>query len=1098
MQLSPKNAGIRTKLITIFIAIKVLPLIALAWVAWQGIQFLGTNISSNLSQMTTQMQTTVSSVGQLALDESEQALDQQAQEAIERQTTATASAVADFLYSIDQDIAHVALLEPNQTVYRNFLSTKKRDLPQHAPWKINSMGTAWEPTELTTDTNSSVTAKNKNNTKQFHYRPPRSAGRYRSRPLFLEISFIDLEGNEKVKITTSDLVSTELKNISDQKNTWISSEHYFSKLASLKNNDIYVSKVIGAYVKSPIIGPFTPEQAAKRNIPFKPEEAAYAGKENPLGKHFQGLIRWLKPVVRNGERIGYVSLALDHNHLMAFTDHLVPTSERFSEISDANSGNYAFMWDYKGRNISHPRDYFIVGYDPKTGNQIPSWLDKNTHEKWLASGESFANYMKNAPIFSNQSLSIKPSLKQIKQGQLALDCRYLNFAPQCSGWMDLTRHGGSGSFVIFWSGLWKLTTAAAIPYFTGQYGETARGFGFVTIGANIDEFHLPATKTKIKIDEVLLTENQKLANQHQDMQAAIQETLSGLLYQLSASTLLMILIVIGIGIWMASYLTKRILHLIYGLKQFKVGDFTYRFKIDSQDEMGMLAHSLNSMANTVDSAVSNLHDQMAKRHTIEQKLAQSKSDLERTVESRTLELKEANDKLIAENDVRKKAEKRLSFMARYDDLTGLANRTLFQDHLTMAIAQGHRTSTKVGLLFIDLDKFKEINDTLGHGAGDDLLIIIANTLGGSIREGDTAARLGGDEFALVVTHVVDNDQLIDMAERIRNELTQNFTVRNQSTQIGCSIGIALYPDDAERSDQLLKNADIAMYQAKQHGGNSYQFFLNEMQKTVRLNKTLEKELSYAISHSELTIHYQPKIDIKSSTIIGAEALVRWNHPTRGLLGPYEFIPIAEKYGLIQRLGEYVLNQACRQNRQWQESGYQKIQMAVNFSAIQLRMPNMLKQIVQVLHESNLEPGFFEVEVTETTIMHDQETILNLIGQLQSLGVCVSIDDFGTGYSSFGRIKEFSFDVLKIDRSFIQGIGNSSDNAIVRAMIRMGHSLDSKLIAEGVETTDQLDFLRREGCDQYQGYYYSKPVPADEFTALLANDLSPGTARQSSN
>ncbi len=1089
MHVFPKNAGIRAKLVTIFILIKVLPLIVLAWLVWQGIQQLESTLSGNISKMAAEMRATVSNVGKHALDKSVLALDKQAQESIERQTIATASAVADFLHSIDRDISFVASIEPNGAAYRDFVNRRRRDVPVHRPWQISADGSAWEPSSESMRVSHEVKARVADNAKEFHYRPPDAAFRSESRPLYLEASFVNLDGIEQIRVTTSDLMPSDLRDVADRTNTWLMAESYFTELQSLRDDEIYVSDVIGAYVKSPIIGPFTPKRAKEGNIRFTPKLAAYAGKENPVGRRFQGLVRWVKPVIKDGARIGYATIALDHTHLMTFTDHFLPTTERFSEISDPGSGNYAFMWDHKGRNISHARDYFIVGYDPKTGKPVPPWLDKETHQRWTGSGLPFDEFIEFEPTFKEQSLKRKPAIRQIADGQVALDCRYLNFAPQCAGWWNLTQYGGSGSFVIFWSGLWKLTTAAVIPYFTGQYGNTPRGFGFVTIGANVHEFHLPATEAKKQIDEVVLMEDQRLSEKQKAIDSFIQSSRERLTYELSTSTLVMILFVVIIGIWMASYLTRRILHLTEGLTLFRAGNLKYRFEIGSEDEMGKLARSFNAMANTIDDAVINLRQQISKRETVERELAESNRNLESIVESRTLELKESNRKLTLENEERKRAEACMTLMAQHDDLTGLANRALFRDHLNVALAQAGRSSEQVALFFIDLDKFKEVNDRLGHDVGDKLLIDVAKLIDDSVREGDTAARLGGDEFAMVLAHVSDSGDLADVAQRLIDRLTGRFNIGNHTVQIGCSIGIALYPDDANDFDDLVKHADVAMYQAKERGGGNYQFFIAEMQKAVESYKNATKDLRNAIDGGELLLHYQPKIDIGSGRLVGAEALVRWNDPRRGMVFPSEFIPIAEKGGLIDQLGECVLREACRQSKIWQESGYRPFRIAVNASTIQLHHPEMVDHLSRALRDFELAPRWLEVELTESTLMLDQDKTADTIRKLQALEVCVSIDDFGTGYSSFGRLKQLSFDAIKIDRSFIHGIGNENDEAIVKAIIAMGHTLNTKLIAEGVEAVDQLEFLRREGCDQAQGYYFSRPIPADEFVYLLSMQSS---------
>ena len=339
---------------------------------------------------------------------------------------------------------------------------------EHPPWRLSADKTHWEPVQPLQPAASQVGPEAPDNRKDFHYSPPTTTGA-ENRPLYHEMSFVDLTGQEKIKISATDLLPKRLHNIAQKKNTWCQAETYFAELNSLGPGEIYVSQVIGPYLPSPLIGPYIPARAAKANIPFAPEKAGYAGKENPVGKRFQGIIRWATPVFKGKRKIGYVTLALDHTHIMEFTDHAVPTTQRFSDISDAGSGNYAFMWDDKGRNISHPRDYFIVGYDPKTGEEATPWISNDLHELWQQSGGSFPWFEQHAPTFHEQSLSKKPITALTQSGMLGLDCRYLNFAPQCSGWYSLTQHGGSGSFLIYWSKLWKLTTAAAIPYHTGRY-----------------------------------------------------------------------------------------------------------------------------------------------------------------------------------------------------------------------------------------------------------------------------------------------------------------------------------------------------------------------------------------------------------------------------------------------------------------------------------------------------------------------------------------------------------------------------------------------------------------------------------------------------
>ena len=591
--------GIRWKLITIFILIKVIPLLVLAWFAWKQIQNLSDEVSQRASQMAASMQTTVTQVGETAVADSVAALDQRSREAIERLTTDTARAVADFLYQRDDDIRFAALLEPSETQYRQFLTTRTREFIAHEEWVLNAEADAWIPAQSTAPDTAEVHIQLEENQKNFHYRPPEHIGKAIRRPLYLEMSYVDLQGQERIKVTTSPLMSPELRDISRRENTWIKAETYFPELKTLKPGEIYVSQVIGPYVPSKIIGPYTPARAAKAGISYAPGEAGYAGKENPVGKRFQGLIRWATPVSRAGRISGYVTLALDHTHIMEFTDHLVPTEERYSAISDAASGNYAFMWDYQGRSISHPRDYFIVGYDPDTGELVAPWMEQAIYDQWQASGLPISQFLAQIPIYHDQGHDKKPALEQAKQGLLGLDCRYLNFAPQCAGWHNLTQYGGSGSFVIFWSGLWKLNTAATIPYYSGQYGRSPRGFGYVTIGANVDEFHRPAAETKQHLNHLISVQDKRMQEQQSAMQATMSTSLAVTSRDLTLYTLAMIIIVIAIAVWMASYLTSRITSMIQGIRRFQNGDMSHRLQVDSADEMGQLTLSLNAMAKSV-------------------------------------------------------------------------------------------------------------------------------------------------------------------------------------------------------------------------------------------------------------------------------------------------------------------------------------------------------------------------------------------------------------------------------------------------------------------------------------------------------------------
>jgi signal transduction histidine kinase len=608
MKLPALLGGIRGKLIAIFVLIKVVPLVLLAWFAWHAAQQLGDEVSSRAAEMADNMLDSIKSVGKTVTDDSIRALDLRSREAIEALTTDAAKEIADFLYDRDRDIRQAATLETTEASFRRFLSERNRPLYQHGRWKLAEDGKSWVP-EKPIQREAKVTRPIlPDNAKDFHARPPEYFGESEQRPLFVEMSFVDLNGQETIKIITGNLTEKALKNVAERANTFVRAETYFAELKKLKPGEIYVSDVIGAYVPTEQIGPYLPATLEKAGKPFQPEQSAYAGTENPVGKRFRGIIRWATPVLKNGKIAGYVTLALDHDHIRQFSDRLMPTEERYTPIADAIKGNYAFIWDYKSRSISHPRDYMIAGYDPQTGKPATPWLDEALYAEWQASGKPSDEFLAGIPPFRDQSLKRKPAKEQAKAGIVGLDCRYLNFSPQCDGWNAVTEHGGSGSFLIFFSGLWKLTTAAAIPYYTGQYGKTPQGFGFVTIGANVDEFHKAASETAGKINALVTEKDQSFKAQRSDMLGDIQKSLTSTAIGLWGSTVLMILLVIGIAIWMASLLTRRITLMISGIRAFQNGALERRLEVHSNDEMGELARSFNGMADSVEESFKRLEE----------------------------------------------------------------------------------------------------------------------------------------------------------------------------------------------------------------------------------------------------------------------------------------------------------------------------------------------------------------------------------------------------------------------------------------------------------------------------------------------------------
>jgi diguanylate cyclase (GGDEF)-like protein/PAS domain S-box-containing protein len=434
---------------------------------------------------------------------------------------------------------------------------------------------------------------------------------------------------------------------------------------------------------------------------------------------------------------------------------------------------------------------------------------------------------------------------------------------------------------------------------------------------------------------------------------------------------------------------------------------------------------------------------------------------------------------------RSRVEERTRFLALHDSLTGLPNRTLFLDRLQRALAEAQRYGRRAGLLLLDLDQFKDINDMLGHTAGDQLLVEVARRLQACVRTSDTVARLGGDEFALILSETHRPEDAAAVARKAMHVMAETFRLDDQEMHATTSIGIAIGPADGEDPSQLLRAADMALYRAKAEGRNGFRFYAAEMSAQVEARKALERDLRLALAHDRLKLEFQPQLEFATGGIVGAEALVRWQHPKLGPLPPAQFIPLAESCGLIVPLGAWVLREACRQTRFWRDAGLPHLPMAVNLSLAQCRSSDLASSTRRVLELSGLEPSALELEVTESLFLSPGSSHLNDLYRLHAEGVRVSIDDFGTGYSSLGRLRQLPVDQIKIDRSFIAGLGRSRDaEAIVCAVIRLGRSLGLRVLAEGVETSAQCAFLRNEGCDAVQGFHIGRPLPAGRFAALL--------------
>jgi diguanylate cyclase (GGDEF)-like protein/PAS domain S-box-containing protein len=436
------------------------------------------------------------------------------------------------------------------------------------------------------------------------------------------------------------------------------------------------------------------------------------------------------------------------------------------------------------------------------------------------------------------------------------------------------------------------------------------------------------------------------------------------------------------------------------------------------------------------------------------------------------------------------AEERLVHQATHDSLTGLPNRTMLQERLRQAVTRARRSGCRVATLFVDLDRFKDVNDTLGHRIGDELLREISGRLMRVVRESDLLVRLSGDEFMVVLEQVVDLDAPRIVASKLLEEICHPSLIEGHEIHVSASIGISLFPDDAGDVEALLKNADMAMYRAKEMGKNAYQIFSSDLAEQSASMRLMENSLRTAVARGEFELHYQPKVDMQNGRIVGAEALLRWHHPARGLVLPGEFMHLAEETGLVHDIGNWVLDHAFAQIRRWHLEGHTHLHLAINLAAGQFRATHLAERIAERIQREGCDPASIEVEVTETGMLRDPEGVGHTLSALRDIGVSVAIDDFGTGFSSLSHLKRFPIDTLKIDKSFVaEVLIDKDDKAIISAVIALARALDIRVVAEGVEAIEQRDLLAGLGCDAYQGFLYSAAVPAAQFEALLAREAA---------
>ncbi len=491
--------------------------------------------------------------------------------------------------------------------------------------------------------------------------------------------------------------------------------------------------------------------------------------------------------------------------------------------------------------------------------------------------------------------------------------------------------------------------------------------------------------------------------------------------------------------------------------------------------------------------IDKLHDEIIQNELARKKIIDTQHALEETVGLRTKELADTNEILIDEINERRRIEHNLKHLAHHDVLTNLPNRLLLDARLSHAIERAKRENLQVAVLFIDLDHFKTVNDSLGHEVGDKLLISVSNRLTNCIREDDTVARLGGDEFVVIIEQVHDIDDLGPLLKKIMNVTSGIIPISDHEISISASIGISIYPDDGKTPEQLMRNADSAMYHVKDNGRHKYHFYTKELTATAYNRVILETDLKRAIKQGQIVVYYQPQISLISKEITGVEALVRWQHPDLGLLPPNQFLFIAEQAGLLNDIGEAVLKTACKQMVKWKKMGMPINTIAVNIAGSQIHNTDLVQIVSDTLKETGCNKKWLELEITEDFIIKKSRQAIITLQKLRDLGISLAIDDFGTGYSSLSYLKQLPINKLKIDRSFVKDIDHATeDAALVQAIIAMGKSLNLKLIAEGVENGSHEIFLSAHGCDYAQGYYYSKPVPAEEIEKLFLIDSEDGS------
>ncbi len=841
---SMKNLSIRVKLLLIFIFFKIIPLLILAGISIYGFIEIKKLFKDNASHINRFTQRHLAEIADLSISDAIKSLDKKSQQIMEKESVALANNIANFLKYRDEDIIELSQNTITQDALEKFYQSKKRAIYTDSKAHYDPILDKWQ---IDHPPNTSPVAQKQDilvdNQKEFHkaiHHP------YHTKviPLYKEVAFYTPEGQEVYKVSSID---STLHHISDSYQTYLHAEHYFERAKRLKKGEIYVSRVIGNYVRSPIIGSFTRANAEKEGIPFQPEKYAYAGIENPVGKKFSGIIRYITPVYQGKTLKGYLSMALDHAHIMNFTDYYNPLGTDMLAIPDAGSGNYAFMWDNYFRCISHPRDYFIIGFDAKTGEEIPGWVDASLADAFKKTQQKdLKTFLAKQPYFDRQTLKKKPYLGQKRRGEIGLDCKYLNFAPQCQGWRSLVNDGGYGSFIIYWSGVWKLTTAAAIPYYTGDYNQSKIGFGFVTLGANIDRFHDAAIATSKKIATIVEGQNDKIQTTIKEISSTVLDFIQKQLNYMELFTLILLILAVYVAILFSNYISKRVDEIIRGTKMFRETQFEHRMEITKNDELGKITIAFNDMAESITLLQHNLYEQIHR-----------------------------------------------------DELTGLKNKAKYNQDVKIL---------KAPLLYlVDIDFFRNINNFYGIASGDYILQRVGHILDSfAIAHAMKCYRFGSDEFLLLEDSTFNYSTVERNALRLRDIMMQSRIISEKydlDINLNISIGIAY------GTENLIQKADLALSEAKRKK-NVYRIYdpYNPHMNSFKENVVWRRKIQYAIENDKVVPYYQPIIDLKNPNYKKYEVLMRIVD-NEEVIPPSFFLHIAKETKQYHELSKIIIKKS---------------------------------------------------------------------------------------------------------------------------------------------------------------------------------------------